>query len=252
MLRSLVGSEMCIRDSSYDWMGIETGTNEISNIDVTLNYDDHIQDWKEQIRVAASAVFDLAQTALATNPDLRKVILMKRIPRHDDKIRSQLTKYGNSVYDQIWEELGSPSSIVIGEPNLDCYGDLKDLRYGVSGSQVCDNIHLRGKLGPAHLTNSIIKTFKLAFPFLQSLTTEAPVKSNSYSNRSNVSSSTSYQPREQREGNGRRYRRHQQSSTNSPRPSGPQVPGQSRVKQVNPWQPFLLPLYNRFAGLSNI
>ena len=102
---------------------------------------------------------------------------MERLPRYDNTIRTELTKYGNFIYQKLWEEKGCPANIVIGNLNFECYGKLKDLRYGESSSQVCDNIHLRGKLGELHFTNAVLRVFKLAFPFLQSLNIRAETKS---------------------------------------------------------------------------
>ena len=92
---------------------------------------------------------------------------MKRIPRYDNHIGSELTKYGNYAYDKLWRENGCPANIVLGEPNLDCFGAEQKVRYGHPGSRSTDNIHLRGKFGKADWTDSVIKTFKLAFTFLQ-------------------------------------------------------------------------------------
>ena len=128
-----------LQKKQFDWLGIETGANEISNIDVNLNYTEHIDSWKEQIYSAAETVFDIAQWALDNYPNLRKVILMKRIQRYDNNIRSELTKYGNFVYEKLWTERGCPANIVIGEHNLECFGNLRELRYGKPGTQVCDN-----------------------------------------------------------------------------------------------------------------
>ena len=155
-----------LQKESYDWLGIETGANEISNLDLNLDHSEHIESWKQQIHSASEATFNIAQQALNNNPSLKKVIIMKRIPRYDNHVRSELTKYGNYIYDKLWREKGCPDNIVLGESNLDCFGDLRDLRYGRRDSQVCDYIHLRGKLGEAHWTGAVLKVFKLAFPFL--------------------------------------------------------------------------------------
>ena len=71
--------------------------------------------------------------------------------------------------DKIWRENGCPANIVLGEPNLDCFGAERKVRYGHPGSRSTDNIHLRGKFGKADWTDSVIKTFKLAFTFLQQI-----------------------------------------------------------------------------------
>ena len=217
-------------------MGIETGSIEISNLDLDLDHDQHMTAWKEQIKIARKTVIDIAQWALANYPSLKKVIIMKTIPRYDDTVRAELTKYGNFVFDQLFQERGCPTNIVIGEHNLDCYGNLRVLRYGEPNSQVGDGIHLRGKLGEAHFTTAVLNTFKQSFPFLQSL---------SLGNNRNYPSSPRVNPAPLQQREGRSVRRSQpsQSTTRYNFPT-------SKPK-VNPWQPFVLPLYNRFAGLTN-
>ena len=165
---------------------------------------------------------------------------MKRIPRYDSDIRVDLTKYGNFVYEKLWEEKGCPTNLVIGEHNLECYGKLRELRYGGNATQVSDNIHLRGKLGEAHFTSAVLRVFKLAFPFLQAydrqILKEKSVKSPPRSN---------YAPMEQRQ-NTRRHSNIHSSPFQSPHSRY----HPAKKASINPWQPAAVSLYNRFASLS--
>ena len=63
--------------------------------------------------ISPGRVFRIAQEALNNHTNLRKVVIMKRIPRYDNHIRSELTKYGNYAYDKLWRENGCPANIVI-------------------------------------------------------------------------------------------------------------------------------------------
>ena len=56
-LESVIPVEL--RKENFDWMGIETGTNEISNLNTELNSTDHLDSWKEQVKRASEKVFDI-------------------------------------------------------------------------------------------------------------------------------------------------------------------------------------------------
>ena len=66
---------------------------------------------------------------------------------------------------------GCPSNISIQDQKLDCYGELREKRYG-NPDQVFMNgkpwggVHLRGRLGARHYTISMVKVFAASFPGL--------------------------------------------------------------------------------------
>jgi hypothetical protein len=177
-----------LSSDNFDWLGMQGGSVEISNIDTSLDPREHMEYWKQQIHIATETMFNIARDALKNNPNLKKVVIMKRVPRYDtigqdDDIKANLTKYGNSLYDKLWLDAGCPKNIFIGEHNLDCYGGLREMRYGKEDMQTYDGIHLRGKLGEAHYTTSVLSGFKLAFPYLQNIPTKQPQSSNTTQNR---------------------------------------------------------------------
>ena len=75
---------------------------------------------------------------------------MKRLPRYDRTsldllgIKSQLSKYGNSVYDQVWIENGSPENIKIVDLDLEGSDYFRDIVYGTHSDVKFDGIHLAG------------------------------------------------------------------------------------------------------------
>ena len=77
---------------------------------------------------------------------------MKRLQRFDCTskdilgIKSQLSKFVNHAYDQIWLKRGSPNRIHIVDLELGCdkYQYLKDLIYGQPSDVKYDRIHLIG------------------------------------------------------------------------------------------------------------
>ena len=151
-----------------------------TNFDTSSNITENMEYWKQTIKTSTQNIMSIAKQSLANNPSLLKVVIMKRMPRYDSLkvdpqgIKSYLSDYGNSVYNSEWEELGCPSNIVIAESGLDCYGALKDKRYGSVDAPYFDGIHLNGELGMAHYTGRVVKIFKLAFPHLQKVPSYKP------------------------------------------------------------------------------
>ena len=80
---------------------------------------------------------------------------MKRLQRFDRTskcilgIKSQLSKFANHAYDQIWLKRGRPTRIHIVDLELgsDKYQYLKDLIYGQPSDVKFDGIHLIGDWG---------------------------------------------------------------------------------------------------------
>ena len=145
--------------------------------------------------------------------------------------------------------MGCPQNIVIGENGLDCYGSLKDKRYGNVDSQFYDGIHLSGELGKAHYSGAVLKTFKLAFPHLQKIPNHSSNQHRQYTHEQNMHQNEQYasqneryarqnkhtSPNEQYSRQNRQYTRHDNSNSKN---------------VINPWSvDTALPLYNRFAAL---
>ena len=95
------------------------GPNEISNLDLKGNYDKNINTWKEEIYSSTKKMFDLAQNSLKNNPNLKKVVLVKRPPRFDSKIAAHLSEFGNNILDDLWMRRNGPKNIVISKQVLE-------------------------------------------------------------------------------------------------------------------------------------
>ena len=113
-------------------------------------------------------MFELAENSLQNNPELKKVIILRSLPRYEPasvdplSIKEKLNQFGNTLYTNLWIEKGCPSNIIIEDQHLDCHGPLRDKRFGNPGSvgydgKPWDGIHMRGRLAVTHYTNSIIR-----------------------------------------------------------------------------------------------
>ena len=113
---------------------LQAGSIEISNIDVKQalmdtekDLEQYKKDWAAKVEEDSANLYDVAAKAIKKNPTM-KVIIVKRLPRYDTVssdpkgIKSQLSRFGNHVYDQLWFKGGSPKNIHIVDFGLDCSG----------------------------------------------------------------------------------------------------------------------------------
>ena len=111
-------------------------------------------------------LFHLAEKSLLQNSHLKRVIILKRIFRCDSQAKQSLSRFANTVYDQLWESRGRPSNIIIADQNLSSEGRLRDLRFGFPTHRNFDGVHLHGTQGIQHYTRSVIDVFTKVFPSL--------------------------------------------------------------------------------------
>jgi hypothetical protein len=159
----------------YDTLLLHGGCNEISNIHLSGSSTANIRSWEEKVKIPRTKMFELAQSSLKTNKNLKRVIIVKSLPIYDpnhtdpNSIKSKLNQYGNSYYDTLWMQAGCPSDISIVDQNMECQGPLKLKRFGNPGStdhdgKPWDGIHMRGRLAARHYTNSLIRILSEFLP----------------------------------------------------------------------------------------
>ena len=97
----------------YDTLILQAGCNEISNIKLGSS-PGNIRDWEQKVEISRSNLFQLAEDSLNKNKSLKKVIIVKSLPRFDpidqdpSSIKSKLNQFGNSLYDSMWMNKGCP------------------------------------------------------------------------------------------------------------------------------------------------
>ena len=157
-----------------DTVVLQTGSIEITNIDVNKalmdnkkNIEEYKKEWFEKVEEDSKNLFDIATEALEKSEKLKKILIIKRLPRYDRSssdllgIKSQLSKYANSVYDQLWLKKGSPENIQIVDLDLECSGNFRDLVYGKHDDVNFDGIHLSGEAASRQFTYRVIKMLKV-------------------------------------------------------------------------------------------
>ena len=163
---------------NYDTLVIQGGCNEISNI--RLNSEStaaNVKGWEEKVQKSRTKMFTLAQSSLENNPSLKKVIIVKSLPRYDpqnsdpNQIKAKLNQFGNTLYNTLWMQNGCPSNIIIVDQHLECQGPLREKRFGNPAfrgydGKPWDGIHMRGRLAVRHYTNSLIRILSELSPSL--------------------------------------------------------------------------------------
>ena len=108
----------------------------------------------------------LAEWCLRSYTSLKSVVIVKRPPRYDDRIKAHLSKYANGILDDLLKEIKN-MRIVVSRQKLTCDGYLKIQRYGNPSFQNYDGIHLNWKLAVQHMTKSFIDMMVDIFPHLK-------------------------------------------------------------------------------------
>ena len=152
---------------------LETGSIEITNIDVNnammdpkKDIKEYKEEWFAKAEEVSTELFNIAETAINANKNLN-IIILKRLPRFDRssndllKIKSDLSSFANHTYDQLWLKRGSPKRIHVTEVKL-CKQDgyLKDLIYGKQDSSRFDGVHLTGSGASRQFTYLAIQAVK--------------------------------------------------------------------------------------------
>ena len=140
-------------------------------MDTSKDIQDYKQEWFNKVENDSKNLFNIAEEAIKSKPGL-KVVIAKRLPRFDRSsqdilgIKSQLSKYANSVFDQMWTKTGSPEDIKIVELelNVDKSRFLRDLIFGSENEKIFDGVHLHGRGSSRHFTYRAVQAVQKVLP----------------------------------------------------------------------------------------
>ena len=152
---------------NYTVLVLSCGPNEISNLNTSLNYSDNIDYWRQKAAESSQKMYNLAEFCLNQYSSLESVIIVKRPPRYDDRIKSHLSEYANSVLDDISTGKNN-KRICVSKQDLGCDGKLRVQRFGDPFySNNYDGVHMRGAFAIQHMTRSFINMMIDIFPHLK-------------------------------------------------------------------------------------
>ena len=156
-------------------------TVDISNQDTSkLSEMDNIEVYKQKVIVSCQNIFAVAQKAIESKPELRKVVIMQHHPRHDvpavdpTGLKPKLARFANSSLVQMWENSSVKDRIVIGKHDLECSGDMINARYRDSWSGRYDGVHLYNRQGRKAYTESVLCIVKSVIITKNKTTTPPP------------------------------------------------------------------------------
>ena len=69
--------------SIIDYLILQAGSVDVTNLDTKNNPEEHIEYFKQEVRFAAKNLFDITEAAFETQPSLEKVVVMNMTPQYD-------------------------------------------------------------------------------------------------------------------------------------------------------------------------
>ena len=159
-----------IEDKDIDILVLQTNLD-INNavIDTTKDLSDYKKDWFNKTEESSAKLLDIAENALKKNQNIKKVVIVKRLPRYERgsdilQIKSKLSEFGNICFDQTWQKKGCPENIQIVKIDLQSSSSkyLKYLIFGDPSSKSYDGIHMNGEGASRHFTYRAINAIKKA------------------------------------------------------------------------------------------
>ena len=160
-----------MRNGSIDTLVLETGSIEITNIDVNRammnterDISEYKNEWFEKMEEASKSLFKIAEDCVQKDENLQ-VIIVKRPQRFDRSsqdilgIKPKLSEYANKVYDQCLLKTSKPGNIHLVELDLiQNSSHLKQIVYGHQKDDNYDGIHFVGAGSSRHLTYRAIQS----------------------------------------------------------------------------------------------
>ena len=157
-----------VNKEDFEYVVIQAGSVDITNLNTKDNPDDYFEYFRQETVISATNTFNAGENALKLNPNLRKVVIMKQIPRYDPievdplGLKSSLSLLFNNTLGNLWMESNYKHKLFIGNHNIDCSGAIREARYRHTRSGRFDGIHLHGSSGKKAYTQSVLNILQSA------------------------------------------------------------------------------------------
>jgi hypothetical protein len=139
-----------LRDQSADILVLQASSVDLTN----LPADAPKEFCKQQALISSQNMVTVAKNALATNPNIKNVLLFETTPRYDNK--HDINVFAQKKLHEAIDEANN-DRIRIGKHSLACTDGLRVSRYGVKGKPRVDGLHLRGSSGKVAYTRSVAR-----------------------------------------------------------------------------------------------
>ena len=159
-----------INKEEFEYVIIQAGSIDITNLNTKDNPTEYMEYYRQETVISATNIFNAGENALRLNPNIKKVVIMKHIPRYDPAevdplgLKPSLSLLFNNTLGNLWMESKFKQKMFIGNHNIDCNGAIREARYRHTKSGRFDGIHLYGSSGMKAYTQSvmnILRTSKL-------------------------------------------------------------------------------------------
>ena len=152
----------------YENLILQAGSVDISNLKTKENANLYMDYFNQQTVLSATNTFNAGVNALAQQPSLKKVVILKQIPRYDPKdvdplgLKPALSQLFNGTLMELWMNSPYKERVFIGTHNMECTGAIQSSRYKSTKTGRFDGIHLFGSSGSKSYTLSILNILRTA------------------------------------------------------------------------------------------
>ena len=165
----------------YDYLVVQASSTDLTNL-LELPESTVDEYYRQQASLSSYQMVASLDSALASHPDLRGVVLMERAPRYD--VFHGLNQYANNVLNEAVAKSRNSNKIFIGQHTLECEGGMRASRFGTTSSHHnYDGVHLRGTSGRMAYTRSVSNIFQQAGILSSPLQVTVPSMSSRNSNQ---------------------------------------------------------------------
>ena len=158
-----------LKKEKVDTLIVQSGSVDITNLKTEASDSkEYLEYFEQKTKVSANNLFQAVTNAATKHPELKKIIIMKQIPRHDANtsnppgLKPFLSKIFNETLDLLWTDCSLKNKLVIGNHNLHCSRAIFEARYRNIQSNRLDGVHLYGPSGMKSYTASVINIMSAA------------------------------------------------------------------------------------------
>ena len=137
----------------FDHLILQAGSVDISNLKTKENASMYLDYFQQETVMSAKNIFTAGVNALKQQPTLKKIVIMKQIPRYDPKdvdplqLKPALSQLFNGTLMELWMNSPYKEQVFIGTHNMECAGAILSSRYKSTKTGRFDGIHLYGSSG---------------------------------------------------------------------------------------------------------
>ena len=157
-----------LKNKDDDVLIVQAGSIDITNFKTDKQLGQNVEYFKQHTSNSAKSLFLAVSDAEKNNPQLKKIVILKQIPRHDFQasnppgLKPFLSKLYNDTLDHLFLEHPVKSKITIGNHNLECSGGVFEARYRNTLSGKYDGVHMYGPSGIKAYTSSVLQILRSA------------------------------------------------------------------------------------------